>query len=217
MENLATESAAVIFEDNTAIVYDTETTGLPDFKARSYLPHQPHLVQLGAVVVDLTTREVLQTLDVMIRPDGWEIPDEVAKIHGITTEKAAALGVPEALALEMFLQLWDRAGGGRTRIAHNEQFDARIIRIACARYQPDIADHWKAGTAKCTAKLSSPIVNLPPTEAMRATGRNFPKTPKLSEAYEHFMGKPLVGAHNAMVDVLACRDVYFAMNEIGHV
>lgn len=73
----------------TACFFDTETTGLPLFKEPSEHPGQPHIVQLGACLVDLDSREVLSTLDVMIKPDGWLIPDKVDAIHGITTEKAA--------------------------------------------------------------------------------------------------------------------------------
>ncbi|KAG1311504.1 hypothetical protein G6F63_016316 [Rhizopus arrhizus] len=65
----------------------------------------------------MTSREIVASLDVIVRPDGWIIPDEGAAMHGITTEHAAAVGVPESLALSLFLELW----GGRKRIAHNEQ------------------------------------------------------------------------------------------------
>lgn len=203
--------------DDIALFYDTETTGLPLFREPSDDPRQPHLVQLGACLVDLATGEVLQSIDVMIAPDGWTIPDEVAKIHGITTEKATAYGVPEKLALDMLLNMWERGGVPRTRIGHNESFDARIIRIACKRHHDEeIADLWKAGPAKCTATLATPIVNLPPTDRMLAAGRKHAKTPNLGEAFKFFMEKELDGAHNAMVDVLACKDVFFKMRAIGH-
>ncbi|WP_182340872.1 hypothetical protein [Comamonas koreensis] len=61
-----------------ALAYDTETTGLPLFKEPSEHPDQPHIVQLGAILVDLNTRTTIASMDVIIRPDGWTIPDEVA-------------------------------------------------------------------------------------------------------------------------------------------
>ena len=193
---------------NLKLFYDTETTGLPDFKAPSESAHQPHIVQLAALLVDMDTRETIQSMDVIIRPDGWTIPDEVAAVHGITTQHAEAVGIPERLAVEMFMELWC----GRTRIAHNQQFDARIVRIALMRYRSEeAADIWKSGSAECTAILATPICQIPPTAKMVKAGFNKFKTPNLGEAYRHFTGKELENAHSAMADVLACRDVYFAI------
>ncbi len=193
---------------NLKLFFDTETTGLPDFKAPSESAHQPHIVQLAALLVDMDTRETIQSMDVIIRPDGWTIPDDVAAVHGITTDHAAEVGIPERLAVEMFMELWV----GRPRIAHNEQFDARILRIALMRHQSeDAADIWKSGPAECTARMATPICQIPPTAKMVTAGFNKFKTPNLGEAYRHFTGKELVNAHSAMADVMACRDVYFAI------
>ena len=196
---------------NTALFYDSETTGVPLFSQPSEDPRQPHIVQLAAALVDLDTRETISSMDVIVRPTDWTIPDDVAAIHGITTEKAMDVGVPEVIALEMFLGLWS----GRTRIGHNETFDARIIRIAQHRFgHPETnLDSWKSSAAECTARLSTSIVKCPPTAKMKAAGRFHYKTPTLAEAYQHFFGKPLEHAHSAMADVLGCRDIYFAMKD----
>ena len=198
---------------NTALFYDTETSGLPIFSTPSEDPGQPHIVQLAAALVDLDTRETLASLDVIVRPDGWEIPDAVAAVHGITTERAAALGVPESLALSLFLEMWSACS---RRIAHNEQFDARIIRIAQHRageLESEL-EAWKTGKAECTARLATPIVKCPPTAKMIAAGRNHYKTANLSEAVLHFTGKSLENAHSAMADVKGCMDVYFAIQDL---
>ncbi|MDQ5904004.1 MAG: polymerase subunit epsilon [Pseudomonadota bacterium] len=201
-----------------ALFYDTETQGLPDFKAPSEAPHQPHIVQLAALLVDFDTRQTISSMDVVIRPNGWTIPDEVAAVHGITTERAEAVGIEEVTALDMFMALW--AGPGRLRIAHNEQFDARILRIALKRFydKPDhvlpVSDTWKEGIADCTAKLATPICQIPPTAKMVKAGFNKFKTANLGDAYRHFTGKELENAHSAMADVLACRDVYFAIQDM---
>lgn len=192
-----------------ALFYDTETTGLPLFKEPSEHPGQPHIVQLAACLVDLTTRKLINSMDVIICPDGWTIPDEVAAIHGITTERALDEGVPEASAVGVFMDMWAQA---KTRIAHNEQFDARILRIALMRFKSEsIADHWKAGNAECTAKLATPICQIPPTAKMVRAGFNKFKTANLAEAYRHFTGKELENAHSAMADVQGCMEVYFAI------
>lgn len=199
-----------------AIFYDTETNGLPLWSDPSSDPssdpRQPHIVQLAAALVDLDTRATLASIDLTIKPDGWTIPDDIAAIHGITTEMAQDTGVPEAAAVQMLMELWNANGKPRLRIGHNESFDMRIVRIALSRITgPEAADLWKAGQAACTQKLATPIVKAAPTEKMLAAGRNHTKTANLSEAYLFFTGKELVGAHSALADALACKEVYFAI------
>lgn len=197
---------------NTAIFFDTETTGLPLFKEPSDHPNQPHIVQIAACLVDMDTRKTISSMDVIVKPDGWVIPDDVSAIHSITTEHALDVGISEQVALDMFMQLWS----GRLRIAHNESFDARIIRIAQKRYgvSEEKQNEWSGGLAECTCMMATPIVQAPPTERMQAVGRTHFKKPTLSESYLHFMGKPLDGAHSAMSDVVGCMEVYFAIKDL---
>ena len=196
---------------NTALFFDSETTGLPLFKEPSEHPDQPHIVQLAAMLVDLDTRRRLSSFEVIVRPEGWTIPDEVAAIHGITTEKALEIGVNESMALGMLLELWNE-DQPRMRIAHNRSFDDRIVRIALMRYEDvPLADKWKAAPGQCTATMATPIMQLPPTEKMKRAGFNKFKTPNLGEAYRHFTGRELQGAHSAMADTRACAEVFFAI------
>lgn len=170
------------------------------FKEPSEHPDQPHIVQLAACLVDLDTRNTIASMDVIVKPDGWTISDEVAAIHGITTEHALDVGISATVALEMFMQLWS----DRLRIGHNQSFDARIIRIAQMRhnFSPELQEVWKAGQSECTCYMARPYTKLEKN-----------KLPKLSEAYQHFSGQPLVGAHSAMVDVQGCMAVYFAIQD----
>ena len=66
----------------------------------------------------------------------------------------------------------------------------------------------------CTMEAAAPIVNLPPTERMLAAGFNKPKAPKLEEAIRFFFDESLDGAHDAMVDVIACRRIYFHLKNL---
>lgn len=203
---------------NLILAYDTETQGLPLFEKPSDDPRQPHIVQLGAILYDLDARAELAVLDVIVRPTDWTIPDEVAAIHGITTERAMAEGIPEAEALAQLLELWRdpiEPAFPRERLAHNETFDARILRIGLKRFFGDAAaDEWKAGKAQCTARLSTPILKLPPTPKMVAARRNHPKTPNLTEAHQHFFGEGFDGAHSALADCRACLRVYLAILDL---
>jgi DNA polymerase-3 subunit epsilon len=56
-------------------------------------------VQLAGALVDMTSREIIASPDVIVRRDGWIIPDEGVAVHGNTNEHAAAVGIPESLAL----------------------------------------------------------------------------------------------------------------------
>lgn len=194
---------------NNLLVYDTETTGMPDWKNPSDGEQQPHIVQLAACLVDADSREFLESMDVIVYPKTWDIPQETVEVHGITTERARDEGIDEAAALDQFLSMWAKSD---KRVAHNESFDARIIRIGTMRYSNDqIIDGWSQGkeNAICTARLATPILQLPPTDRMRAARRFHFKTPNLSEAYKFFTGQDLENAHNAMADVMACMAVYF--------
>lgn len=185
--------------------YDSETTGLILYKEPSEDPRQPHIVELAALLFDDNTRELIDQMHAIVRPDGWIIPDDVAEIHGITIERAMDEGRPEAEVLAEFLALHARCS---LRVAHNEDFDQRIVRIAIKRLgngatqeeRDAIADAFKAAPKYCTMKADA-----------KARGV---KWPKLVEAYKHHTGRELENAHSAMFDARACAEVYFAMNPV---
>ena len=203
-----------------ALFFDTETTGLPNWSAPSEDPSQPRVMQLAAELVDTDTNRTLAALTTMIQPAGWTIPDEVAALTGITTAHCEQHGAPMDMVLPVFLDMWRRCD---VRVAHNESFDMRMIRIEIMRHRlfqncivepgQTFADHWKAGPAFCTQAQSVQHCRLPPTPKMLAAGRTHYKSPNLGEAYRHFTGQPLDGAHDAAVDLAACKAVYLAIKE----
>lgn len=179
-------------------VFDSESTGIPDWKAPSDAAHQPHLTELAALLVD-ESGQVLLEQSYVIKPDGWIIPPEMEALNGITNEYAHDVGISERDAVEMFLDLW----AGRIRIAHNSTFDNRILRIACKRYfGDDITAKWKDGPYECTLVKSRPHLKA-----------KYGTMPTLSQAYEFFTGKTLENAHRALPDARACKDVFFAIQE----
>lgn len=179
--------------------YDTETTGIPNWKVPSDSPEQPHLVQLAAILVNAETREVVNSMDVIIKPDGWEIPEETIAIHGITMEKAEKEGIPEKEALEKLLAM----RGDHERVAFNKTFDQRIIRIACKRYLDEEAiEKWAVKEDHhCAMRMAKSVIGG--------------KQPKLVEAYKHFTGTEMEGNHNAMADTEACMKVYWGAVDNG--
>lgn len=200
---------------NRALFFDTETTGLPLDGVPDWDDRQPHLVQVAACLVDLDTRRTISSIDLMVKPVCWAIPAQATAIHGITEERALVCGVPECTATALLLEL----GRGVLRVAHNLAFDDHMVRIAMVRYFFEHGDEWdKHPQAKgfCTMTTATPVMALPASQRMVAAGLGHEyKSPRLSEAYQHFTGQPMANAHNAMADVQACMTVYFAMQDLA--
>lgn len=180
-------------------IFDTETTGMPDWNQPSEAGHQPHIVEIASLLCD-AAGNVIDRYQAIVRPNGWEFDPEAVAKHGITYEQAMDEGIPEIEALDGFLALHARAG---IRVAHNATFDDRIIRIAMSRYHSkELADSFKETTEKyCTCNNSRAPVGLK-------------KVPTLGEAYKHFFGQDLVEAHRAMPDAEACARIYFALHGV---
>lgn len=195
------------------IFFDSETTSLPDFKAPSDHPGQPYLVQLAALLTEDDGTEIA-SLSAIVTPHGYtEMPPPAFAAHGISYDDALRKGCGLSAVMAMFLEMAARA---TKRVAHNVPFDDKLIKIASCR--TGMVDTCRALIEAqpnyCTLKAATPICNLPPTDRMLAAGFNKPKSPQLGEAYKHFFNEDLVGAHDALVDVRACKRIYFALNPI---
>lgn len=169
------------------LTFDSETTAKLDFSAPADAPHQPRLVQLAALLQD-DAANVIATLNVIVKPEGFEIPADVVAIHGITTERALVEGVSLRHALCTFACLATLAD---THIAHNRKFDEKILRgefRRCGSVAPQFNGY-------CTM--------------MAAQDRMGGRWPKLAAAYKYFFGDGFDNAHDALADVRACSRIYF--------
>ena len=83
------------------LIFDTETTGLPkNYKAPvTDSDNWPRMVQLAWQLHD-NSGKLLQAKNYIVKPDGYDIPIGVSKIHGITTERAERDGHDLKLVLE---------------------------------------------------------------------------------------------------------------------
>lgn len=186
------------------LFFDTETTGFVS-PLHPQSDCQPHLVQLAFILTDENTIE-RACVNMIIRPDGWEIPKQASDVHGITTEIALKYGVPLKNAVSVFchhVQIADQL------VAHNIQFDVKVIE--CALWQVGAGASSEAFRQKpqfCTMEASRDAIKLPATQRMIAAGRTGYKSPKVAEAWKFYTGEDLEGAHDALVDVRACSLVY---------
>ena len=178
------------------VIFDTETSGLPKWDLPSDDPAQPHLVQFAALIYDGAGREI-SSIDVLVRPDGWEMDDDALALHGITTDHARKFGVSEARAAEIYFELASKAD---LVVAHSVAFDKRMMRIAMIRagLNREWLDALGSRPSYCTMQGARPFV--PQIK---------PKAPKLAECMRHFFDADLENAHNAMVDARACARVYW--------
>lgn len=174
------------------LIFDTETTGKADFNKPATDEAQPRLVQLGAMLLDEELRTVAE-LNVMIKPVGFTIPDEVAKIHGITQAKADKYGIDELQALQMFKSL---CGLSKRLVAHNIRFDGIIIGRANHLHGLE----YTPPEPYCTMDAATNICKIPGTRGYT--------WPSLQEAHQILLGEGFDGAHDAMADVRACARVY---------
>lgn len=193
------------------LFFDTETTGFFQDRLTVDDPAQPYIVQLAAQLCD-EGGEAIAGFSFIVDPgigDGIDIPVRASEVHGITNERAVQFGVSPEFALSAFTHLYQRAD---TVCAHNIKFDKGVMEAAIARHYKKVMPLRKP--LFCTMEAATPIINLPPTERMRAVGIDKPKSPKLEECIRHFFAEDLDGAHDAMVDVNACRRVYFHLKTL---
>lgn len=191
------------------LFFDTECSNLPDWHQPSDAPHQPHLLQLAYILAEEDGTEVETFSSLVVPYPGCVIGEEAFKAHGITIAKAKEQGLPGEAASERFFSAVQRA---KRVIGHNVTFDIRIMRIHAARSH---GFKWDCPVPyTCTMRSATPILKLPPTPRMIAAGFNKPKAPNLGECVRHFFGEDLEGAHDALVDVRACKRVFHAINDL---
>lgn len=196
------------------LFFDTETTGFIDKSKPEEWPGQPHLVQLACLLTERDTPKVLAEVNLIVKPEGWEIPAAAREAHGISTELAARVGVPLKLAVATYVNLRALAV---ELVAHNIDFDRKVMGAAIARCgrQPTSLGPG-LDRQFCTIRMTENIVRLPPTDRMVAAGfKDKFKAPTLQEAHKYFFGEEFEGAHDAMADCRACMRLYFAAREVA--
>jgi DNA polymerase-3 subunit epsilon len=192
------------------LVYDTETSDLVQTKLPPSHPSQPHLVQLGLLLLDSETRLEHAVVDVLVQlPPGAAITAGAQRSHGITLQLAQQFGVSLEFAVGSFLNLRRIAD---VLVGHNEEYD-RLVLAAALHRTKRTPSHPGPEQRFCTMRESTDIIQLPPTQKMVRAGFNKFKPPSLTEAHVHFFGTAFDKAHRAIEDCRACASVYFAIME----
>ena len=189
------------------LFFDTETTGIPE---RSWEWHTdfdkyPHVVQIAWLHGCKVETHI-------IRPDGWEIPQETVDVHGITTEYALEHGEPFASVVDMFIQDCHDAG---LICGHNIHFDTSIIKANILRELG--REYYDANDVENALYKGKRIDTMRPTmkwvDARMANGRL--KFPNLSELYSRCFPGESFPAHDALEDVKAVAKCLPVIVELG--
>ena len=189
--------------DKRYIFFDTETTGVPrNYKAPTTdTDNWPRLVQLGWILMDDGGNKLAQH-DYIIRPDGFEIPADAARVHGITTEKALEEGHDLTEVIDEFMADFDKA---TFIVGHNISFDQNIVGAELVRlHRPDVMTSKRT---YCTMQAGTNFCKIP--------GKYGYKWPKLMELYVKLFGHDFEGAHNAMSDIDATQECFWEMRKRG--
>lgn len=166
---------------------DTETTGLPRAGV------QPRIVSVAWIIADsLSQHHSLRYM--IVRPNGFRIPEEASRIHGISTERAIKDGVPLDVALDG-LALDVRTHKPTSIVAHNLAFDRPIVD----------AEYQRAGRASALSGLRGTCTVL-------LSQKRWPGQPAtLNSVHQRLFGSGMTKQHDAHADVMACRRIYFEL------
>lgn len=185
------------------LFFDTETTGLPkNWKAPiTDLNNWPRMIQLAYLLTDDQNNNITGG-NYIIKPVGFTIPEDAAKIHGISTRRALDEGVDLLWVLQEFQAALAQA---EYLVAHNISYDEKIVGAEFLRNS--MPDTLPAKTRICTMHSSVDFCAIPGPYGF--------KWPKLAELHNKLFGKDFDGAHNAFADVSATVKCFWELKRLG--
>ena len=180
------------------LIFDTETTGV-----RS----DARITQLAFAAIDQNedgTLTVNESYSSLIKPDGWEVPNERFFIeNNMSTERCEKEGVPVAEVVSRFLS---HANKCKYLIAHNIDFDLRMISYELDRLSLSLPSPSELQRI-CTMKAATNHCAIP--------GRRGYKWPKLEQLHNKLFDRGFDGAHDALADVNACGRCFFELKKLN--
>lgn len=184
------------------LIFDTETTGLPkSWNAPiTNTDNWPRCIQIAWQLHDEMGR-VVEHKDFLIKPEGFDIPYDSERIHGISTLLATEKGVDLDFALSEFNQALQKA---KFVVGQNVGFDVNIM--GCEFYRKGFENTLteKPVLDTCT-ETTAELLKLPGGRGGRY------KLPTLTELHEYLFGQPFAEAHNATADVEATTRCFFEL------
>ena len=187
--------------------FDCETTGLPRSRYFSLdnVDDWPRLVQLAWARYD-TLGNLEDTRCHIVRPEGFRIPADATRIHGVSHAHARRVGKDLEKVLDEFLEAIEPPD--LMLVAHNLDYDRQVIAAELVRTRKALGILERPGI--CTMKGTTELCRLP-----RFGGFGY-KWPTLDELHYFCFGRSYEGAHDAARDLAACARSFFKLLEAGH-
>ena len=196
------------------LIFDTETTGLPRNWSAPIISicnwcrpiisicnwsapitdtdNWPRCIQIAWQLHD-ELGNLIEHQDYLVKPDGFNIPFDAERIHGISTELAEQHGISLQEVLEKFNIALSKA---KFIVGQNLGFDVNIM--GCEFHRIEVQSQMSSMPIldTCT-EVTASLLKLP-----GGRGGKF-KLPTLTELHNYLFGTPFSEAHNATADVEA--------------
>ena len=184
------------------LIFDTETTGLPKRwdAPLNDLDNWPRCVQVAWQIHD-NKGELVSQKSFLIKPDGFSIPYESEKVHGISTALADKQGASLQQVLDEF---YNAVVKSEFLVGHNISFDRNILGAEFLR----LGLNDVLAEKKLIDTCNDETANLCKIKGGR--GGKF-KFPTLSELYIFVFKENFDEAHNAAADVEATSRVFLEL------
>jgi DNA polymerase-3 subunit alpha len=187
------------------LIFDTETTGLPrNWNAPiTDTDNWPRCIQIAWQLHD-ELGNLIENQDYLVNPDGFNIPYDAERIHGISTELAQEQGIGLQEVLEKFNIALSKA---KFIVGQNIGFDVNIMGCEFHRMGVESPMAQMPVLDTCT-ETTAELLRLP-----GGRGGKF-KLPNLTELHQYLFGEPFSEAHNATADVEATTRCFFQLLKI---
>jgi DNA polymerase III epsilon subunit-like protein len=197
------------------LVFDTETTGLPQSKIINpdTLQLWPYIVQFSYVIYDTNVNDIVESIDEIVKvKKGIVITEESIKIHGITNKMSKDKGLKVDKLLDEF---FNDLRNVDQLVGHNVSFDINMVKVELLRliyetnssisedkiksYKYNLHFLTNFKNIYCTLQESIDICNI---KAVSKTGKEYTKFPKLIELHEKLFESTPNNLHNSFNDIL---------------
>ncbi|AUC13965.1 DNA polymerase III subunit alpha [Tenacibaculum sp. SZ-18] len=189
------------------LIFDTETTGLPkSWNAPiTDTDNWPRAIQIAWQLHD-EMGKLIEHNDFLIQADGFNIPFDAERIHGISTDLANEQGITLSEGLELFNEALAKT---KFIVGQNVGFDVNIM--ACEFYRLGVENNLESLPVldTCTEETAS-MCQIP-----GGRGGKF-KLPTLTELHQHLFAVGFNEAHNATADVEATTRCFLELLRLKH-